>query len=508
MSRSRRLPPHFARRSGWEDRVKARLRRLLVSEVRRRLAAGVVLAFGLGVWSPSTRGDRIVLRGGGQLRGKVLADPKHLDRVQVLTERGKKPLSFEKARITEVVAEPSPLDDYLARRDVTPKTARAQYELGLWCERQKLHDLADIHYQAALASDKDHAESNKKLGFVKLGGQWLKGDELREAQGLVRDHGQWITSEEKTQREKDRAISAEQTVWSRRLRLLREAIASGADDRRREAESQLMEIRDPAAVGPLIKVFGDDVDVLRKLLAHILGAIPGPESTGALVSFLLAESVPDVREDVMMEMENRREPEAETLLGRALRSRNPAVVNRSAWALARLTAIKSVPGLVSALVSTRYETVMTPSPAGFGEGASLSAAFGSIAPTSTMGGTPIAYNGSSIGYLNGVAVGPGVVAYGASVVPFYPVPNPLSTLPSGVSASMGATTGISAGGGLAASRGPTPRVVAVSVQNVEVLAALVRLTGEDFGYDVPTWKHWLRTSFKPNPVPARHVPQP
>lgn len=476
--------------------------------VRCRLAATVVVVGCLLIGVLPTRADRIVLRGGGQLRGKVLPDPKRIDRVLILTERDKTPLSFEKAQITEVVSEPSPLDDYLARRDQTPPTATAQYELGLWCEQHKLNDLAEIHYRAALVADKDHAESNKKLGFVKLGGRWLRGDGLREAQGLVRDHGKWVPAEEKVQRDKERATLAEKTAWSRRLKLLREAIVSGTEDRRREVESQLLEIRDPMAVAPLVQIFGVDHDVLRLLLAHVLGVIPGPEANSALVSLVVGESVADVRQEFMTEVENRNEPESATLLGRALRSKNPSVINRAAWGLARLKAIKAVPNLVGALVSTRYETVMAPSTAGPGDGSSISATFGSVAPTSTMGGTPIAYNGSSIAYLTGVAVGPGVVAYGASSVPYFPVPNPLATLPGGVSASMGATTGIAAGGGLMASRGPIPRVITVSVQNVEVHAALVKLTGEDFGFDVNAWKRWLRTSFKPEPIPARRVPQP
>ena len=52
------------------------------------------------------RADRIILRGGGQIRGKVLPDPDRPDRVIVLTETGKTPLTFQKPQIVRVVAEP------------------------------------------------------------------------------------------------------------------------------------------------------------------------------------------------------------------------------------------------------------------------------------------------------------------------------------------------------------------------------------------------------------------
>jgi hypothetical protein len=461
----------------------------------------------LGSSGRDTRADRIVLRGGGQIRGKVLPDPKHPDKVVVLTERGKTPLTFQKAQVLEIVPEPSALDDYLARRNATPTTAAARHELGLWCEEHKLKDLADLHYQEAVKLDKSFAPAHKKLGHVLHGDQWLAGDALREAQGLVRYKGKWITPEEKEQRDRASTAAVEQASWARRIALLREAIVYGADDRRREAQSQLMEIRDANAIGPLMKVLGPDNDAMRTLLAHVLGAIPEPEASTALVNLLLAESDSDVRHAIMDEVRQRKALEVTRPLVRSLRASAPEVVNRAAWALANLNAIAAVPSLIGALVTTRNEVVMAPSPGGSAEGSSISATFGSVPPTSSMAGAPIAFNGSSIGYLTPPVVGPGVVAFGATSVPYYPVPNPLATLPGGIGASM-AGTGINAGGGVNASRGPVPRLVSVSVQNVEVLSALVKLTGRDFGYNLDAWRRWLRTSFDPNPTPVRRVPQP
>src|SRR3954453_17787390 len=50
--------------------------------------------------------DRNVLRGGGQIRGKVVADPRHPDRVTIVTETGKTPLTFQKSQVLQVIAGP------------------------------------------------------------------------------------------------------------------------------------------------------------------------------------------------------------------------------------------------------------------------------------------------------------------------------------------------------------------------------------------------------------------
>ena len=472
----------------------------------------LVVATGtLVLGAKEARADRIMLRGGGQVRGKVLPDPKRPDRVSIVLERGKTPLSLLKAQVAQVIAEPSALDDYVAKRASTPETAQAQYDLGLWAAGQKLGDLAEVHYEAALKLDKGFGPAHQKLGHIQIQGQWVSGDQLREAQGLVRFKGRWITKEEKDLKEKDGATAAEQTSWVRRVKTWREAIDSGADDRGREAESQFMSIRDPSAVAPLVRVLADDIDPMRQLLAKVLGSIPGPEASSAMVKGLLAEEDGDIRGSFMDELVRRKDPAVAKALIPALQSKNPAVINRAGWALAHLDAVSAVPGLVAALVTTHSRMEMVPSAGGGPEGPAINATFGSgpLLPVQSPYGAPIAYNGSSIGYLNGVAVGPGSVAFGASAVPAYalpPIPGALSFLTSGP--PPGASMGVGAGGGLNASRGPTNRMVSYTFQNTEVLAALVKLTGQDFGYNVSSWKNWLRTSFKPDPLPARRVPQP
>lgn len=461
--------------------------------------------FSLTNLSPASA-DRITLRGGGQIRGKVLPDPKSADRVMVLTERGKTPIRFQRAQILEVVAEESALDAYLVRLAETPETAEAEYSLGEWCGSKKLADLAALHFETALSFDKGFAPAHKKLGHVLIGGRWLAGDELREAQGLVKYKGKWVTREESEHHEKDDATAAEQGVWIRRIRLLREAMVYGADDRRREAETQFMEIRDPSAVGPLIKVLGADVDAMRRLLPHVLGVIPGSESALALVNILVHESDGDIRHSYLDELNRRTEPEINKRLVRALRAEQPEIINRAAWALANLKVIDAVPSLINALVTSKDEVVMAPAAGAPAGGMNMGVNFNSGPIFNPGYGVPVAFNGSSVGYLTGPVVAPGVVAFGATGVPAYG--GAFAPAYPNIDGSSLAQTPIAAGGGVNGTRGPVPKILTFSVQNVEVHAALVKLTGQDFGYDLPSWRIWLRTSFHAESAPAKRVPQP
>ncbi len=243
------------------------------------------------------------------------------------------------------------------------------------------------------------------------------------------------------------------------------------------------------------------------LLARVLSGIPGTEASRALVRLLLAETESEVRAVVLEAIDHRDSPEARAELLKALHARAPEVVNRAAWALSQMRVISAVPALIGVLVTSRVETVMAPSTPGSGDGGGISPIFGSVSPTQAYGSAAINYSGYSGSYLTGVAMAPGAVAYGAASLPYYNLAAPnqpaIPTLP-----NYGSTAGILGGGGMAASRGPSPRLITISIQNVEVRRALIRLTDQDFGFDIAAWKHWVRASFQPEPIPARRVVQP
>jgi len=268
-----------------------------------------------------------------------------------------------------------------------------------------------------------------------------------------------------------------------------------------------MEIREAAAVTPLIKVLGNDIPPMKSLLSHVLGAIPGSESALGLVNLLVHEADADVRHTYLDELGHRKEPEISKQLVRALRADHPEIVNRAAWALANLKVVDAVPSLINALVTSKTEIVMAPSPGAPAGGMNMNVNFNSGPVYNPGYGIPVAYNGSSVGYLTGPVVAPGVVAFGAGSAPAYgagsfaPVYSPNDP-------NAQALAPIAAGGGVNATRGPVPRLVTVAVQNVEVHSALVKLTGHDFDFDIPTWKNWLRVSFHARSEPPKRVPQP
>jgi len=447
------------------------------------IAVGFVLIGWPWIAPSESRADRVTLRGGGQVRGKLVADKVHPEILLFLGEVGKTPMVFKKEQVVQVVPESGPLDEYVRLREKDRPTAEAEYDLGLWCEGHGLADLALLHFEAAVKRDSTFGPARQKLGHVLRDGRWLDADEVKEAQGLVKYKGRWITIEEKERREAQQATAAEGASWARRIKLLRDGYLAGPEGRSREAERRLLEIGDPVAVGPILRILGEDpLPSLRALAARVLGAIPGSSASSGLVARLLAELDQGVRQATLGELARREPSEVVPGLLRALRSPRPEVVNRAAWGLAGLNAVATVPRLIPALITIEQRVIMT---GGGGSSGNLGVSFNTVSPSSGS-----AYSGGgSVPVSTGPVVGPGVVAFGAASVPY--------------EALNGPTPG--SGGG---SRGPVPRLVAIQHQNAEVRDALVKMTGQDFGYDIPSWKRWVATSFRIETGPTRRVPQP
>jgi hypothetical protein len=460
-------------------------RRPIVCVLRRIAWLAPMIAAGiLAVPAGSLRADTIELRGGGQIQGKVVPDPKNKDRVQVLLLQGRHPLSLQKGQIVRVVPKADPLDDYVVKRAKAGPTAEAQYELGYWCQQNRLMDLARLHYEQALTYDPDFDAAHQKLGHTKVDGSWMTRDDLSAAQGLVKYKGRWVTAEEKTKREDADKVSAAQGSWLRRIRMLRTALINGTADRRREAEAQLMAIRDADAVVPLVRVFGQDEAPRRILLALVLSAIGGREATAALVQRVLDEPDSEVRSITFDHLKQRGDAGVANRFIRALGRQDVPVINRAAWALGNLNVVESVPQLVAVLVTSEERIVVPPLGGG-----------GSIPPLSTpVGGgvVPRAYGNFGAVVSTPYAASNGAVAAGMGVVPYYAAP------------------GLVPGGNYAGPSRPAQdaHVETFTYRNTEVLAALQKLTGQDFGYNVEAWRRWVTRSFNPHPQPSRRVPQP
>jgi hypothetical protein len=192
----------------------------------------------------------------------------------------------------------SRITDYRHVRDRYPATVEGQLELANWCAQRGLQDREQAHLTQVITLSPDHAEARRRLGYTRVGLDWVLGDEAREA------------AEETKQ---DQATLAR---WSPTIAEIRNLLHDRGQFKRQKAVERLMAIADPAAAGAIEAGLWNDMEAVAQTMIQALGAMTGHEA-----SLLLA------RQAVVSPFAAVRDAAAKQLRARDLDSYAPALLS-------------------------------------------------------------------------------------------------------------------------------------------------------------------------------------
>ena len=406
-------------------------------------AAGVVAAV---LSAPPARADVIRLKSGGEVRGTVDRETAVASSPHVRIETLAGSLVAVAREDVEFISYRSPaVEEYESRKRRIPDTVEARWELAEWCREQGLREQRDEQLALIVRLDPEHEDAHRGLGHTLRNGEWMSRDEDMLVRGYIKHKGDWITPQELELIEQTEADREKELEWYRQIRQWHVWLTGRSIERSQRAYGELQRITDPYAVSGLRKFFSDEQDQrLRALFIQIVSQIPGRQAAVALAN----QSLNDVDGELRYEALNGIGPEqheaAMPLFIRELRNGANEMVRRAALGLQRVGNEDAIPYLVDALVTTHTYRVWVDAPS--------------------------------------ISVNPnGTAAQPQSVLP----PNidlQLRTgqLPHGVIVNT-------------PNQPPKPKrkmVVKRDHQNAEVLTALQRITGKNFGYDERTWRLW------------------
>jgi hypothetical protein len=161
------------------------------------------------------------------------------------------------------------LAEYNARRDKTPKTADAQWKLGLWCEQQGLKAQATAHFTVVVRLSPKREEAWLRLGCRRYDSRWLTPEQLAAE-----------TAEAEAQKQADKRWSFLLETWYR--------ASLGMGPEAAEAEAHWAEVTDPRAVPTIQKVLARSTEPRRQTVAaRLLPQIDGPEASRTLARLAL-----------------------------------------------------------------------------------------------------------------------------------------------------------------------------------------------------------------------------
>lgn len=138
----------------------------------------------------SAAADEVVLRNGSAFSGIVREEG---DRIVLEMDYGT--MTFKKVDVKSISRGG---EDVLSQFQAKLRTAtdvKGMMELAAWARDHGLAGRATELYRKILVLDPDQADARKALGYEKINGLWLTGDELMIAKGFVKVGGRWMTKD-------------------------------------------------------------------------------------------------------------------------------------------------------------------------------------------------------------------------------------------------------------------------------------------------------------------------
>jgi len=133
--------------------------------------------------------DEVVLKNGSAFTGIVREQG---DRVIVEMDFGT--MEFKKVDVRTISKGNDPISEYDARAKAATDV-KGMLELAVWAREKGLGTKSTELYRKILTLDGDQPDARKALGYEKVGGVWLAGDDLMVARGFVRVNGRWLVKD-------------------------------------------------------------------------------------------------------------------------------------------------------------------------------------------------------------------------------------------------------------------------------------------------------------------------
>jgi hypothetical protein len=214
--------------------------------------------------------------------------------------------------------------------------ARAAFALALQLEAKGHTDLARKAYEIVLGIEPEHRAARRALGFERVDGRWVSGDDRMRAKGLVRHLDRWMTNQEFAEATRPQREAKEQKAGEMRVLHLLAKIASEDEETVTAAMRQMALEERRFKLAPLAQALRCKPASLRIYAAQELARLGDTLAAPALLKRAIYDDDAKVREQVVLALKSFDLPSTVHPLGRALWSRSEDVRVHAAEALGTL----------------------------------------------------------------------------------------------------------------------------------------------------------------------------
>jgi tetratricopeptide (TPR) repeat protein len=257
---------------------------------------------------------------------------------------------------------PAADDSMQAQREYTSRlismsdTAAAHVELAKWCQARGLADRALKHWQEAIARDPECAEARAALGYVKRNMRWVQAEEATPALPAADP----AAAPAPVAAPEDPMLAQRRGALAREIQeIFSQHLLSPDDATRAGGRQRLMQIRDPAAAEPIVRILSAGNDDTRRLACQALAGIPGEDAARLLAKFVLADESEEVRRAAVSALASRDGSRGLAYLMNGLNGSSKSL-DRAAYALGEIGDLHAAPALIAHLKTPETKVLKAP----------------------------------------------------------------------------------------------------------------------------------------------------
>lgn len=327
--------------------------------MNQRTCIAIVLAACLGLSERLCAGE-VQLNTGGRLIGQVRTIQRDGDRniVYQVTTRAGSVVTVTHDQVKKAVVDSDETKAYQARAIATPDTVDGQLALAKWCQQHHLEDEYRLHLERVVELDPNHEEARQALSFRRVDGQWKTREQQMVDRGMVWYEGKYRTRQSIALLESHRKREILDAHWAKEIKRLRRMLTDRRQDRVQQATNSFRNLTEPLAAKPVVEILLKEKNVeIRQLLVRTASQIDHQATVNALVTLSLNDPDEEIRYQCLEALITAKRSGLTPLYVAALRSKENAVVNRAAAALAALGDTSAISPLIDALITEHKKVI-------------------------------------------------------------------------------------------------------------------------------------------------------
>ncbi|HEX5137122.1 MAG TPA: HEAT repeat domain-containing protein [Planctomycetota bacterium] len=235
--------------------------------------------------------DTVILENGLEVSGAVAERDGTVE-----VAFGGKTRVFPRDRVKEIRKGESPVEEFARRAAALPaEDAAGWYRLGLWAREHGLATAREA-LDRVVAIDPDHRAARRELGFERIDGAWVSGDDAMRRKGFVLAGGRWLLPAEADRLMRE-GLMEQAPVTDEHRKAAREAVEALKDDDeeiRGAAREMVDGLPDAAVLDPMKKLLLDAHADTRLFAVQTLARTRDKTA----LPFLIRSSMYDANEDV------------------------------------------------------------------------------------------------------------------------------------------------------------------------------------------------------------------